>query len=322
VGRALTALGSVLFHEGKLIEGTKVLGEAVQIQSNAEVEQADLVESLTYLADCHQHLGHNSMASSLHRRILGLDRRIYGDRHPQVAEDLSNLAEAAAGLGKYHEAEQYDRQALEIEQAWYGQNHVETGVVEIGLGKTLVLGGKYAEGTHVLQQALSTVEPTVGNTHPFVSAAVQWLGVAAEKEHRLNEAEADFQRLAQITKAVYGNENGHQGVISLRFGEVRFARKQFGEAELLFRDAVKRFSIAFSPDSSLSAIARIHLGSTMVQEQRWREAEPELLAGYRIVTSDDNLAPDSALEARIGLVSVYEALRVPEKAKRFREELR
>src|ERR1035438_8746000 len=51
LGIALSALGSVLEHLTRYDEATKVLEEAVRLQSTPPAEPADLVESLTYLSD-------------------------------------------------------------------------------------------------------------------------------------------------------------------------------------------------------------------------------------------------------------------------------
>ncbi len=62
------------------------------------------------------------------RRILSLDRRIYGDRHPSVSQDLSNLAQVQEQLGFYTDAEKNERTSLDIVRAWYGNDHIEVAL--------------------------------------------------------------------------------------------------------------------------------------------------------------------------------------------------
>jgi tetratricopeptide (TPR) repeat protein len=110
LGNALSSLGSVLEHRGAYEETIRVLGDAIRIQSAPTAAPADLAESLTYLANTHKFLGHDALAESLDRRVLRLDRQIYGDRHPSVSQDLSNLAQVQEQMGLYAEAERNERQ--------------------------------------------------------------------------------------------------------------------------------------------------------------------------------------------------------------------
>jgi len=169
LGNALSSLGSVLEKRGAFIEAIQVLGEAIRIQSAPAAPKRDLVESLTYLANAHLHLGHDSVAEPLHQRVLNLDREIYGDHHPSVSEDLLNLGEVQKQIGLYAEAEQNERRGIQIVQAWYGKDHFEVALDSEALAETLVYEHKYDEAAHLLQEALGTQERVVGKVHPYVA---------------------------------------------------------------------------------------------------------------------------------------------------------
>jgi eukaryotic-like serine/threonine-protein kinase len=321
VAKALTNLGAVFLHAGKLNEGVKVLEAAVQILSKSPADQADLIEALTQLANCHNHLGQNVAADALFVRILSLDRPMYGDHHPHIAEDLSNLSQSREGLGKFADAERFERESIEIEQNWYGRAHIETALQLEALGKTLIREGRYNEGAAYLREALPIQERNVGKVHPFVELAVQWLGVAALKKGNLDDAESYFQRAAEITHSVYGDGNAHQGAVIACSGEVAAARNDSAKAEVLFRRAIGLLSTPEAPNPALAAKARIDLADVLIREHRYSEAEPELLAGYEVVTSEDRNMPDSAADARRDLAIVYKALNKPAQAERFDTEL-
>lgn len=321
LGIALSALGTVLEHRGRYDESIKVLQEAVGLQSTPPAEKADLVETLTYLSNSEKLAGHDVAAEPLNKRILALDRQIYGDNHPSISEDLSNLGQVEEGLGRYSEAESDERQALGIVQDWYGKDHMETALDAEALAKTLVYEHKYDEAAKLLRDALVTQERSVGKNHPFVALAWNWLGVIALRQGRLDEAEADFRHMADIYRSVYGEKEGHAGVALSRFGELCMARKQYPQAEHLFRQSVQIFSEMLSPDSFKTGVARTELGGALLGEQRYPEAEAELLAGYKIVTSEGHGSTQEAMDARRDLVALYEALNQPDNAARFRVEL-
>jgi len=309
VAKALTNLGAAYFHAGNLTDGVKVLQRAVEILSKNFADQADLIEALTQLANCENHLGHNVAADALFVRILSLDRPIYGDHHPHVAEDLSNLSQSREGLGKFADAERFEREALQIEDSWYGRDHIETALQLEALGKTLIREHRYDEGAAYLREALAIQEWHVGKVHPFVEVAVQWLGIAAMKKGNFDEADSYFRRAAEIMHAIFGDGNAHQGTVVACFGELAAARNDYPKAETLFREAIRLLSLPEAPRVAQAAKARIGLGDVLVHEHRYAEAEPELLAGYKVVTSKDSNMPDSAADARRDLAIVYKALK-------------
>lgn len=179
----------------------------------------------------------------------------------------------------------------------------------------------YGDNDPSVSEDLSNLGLNVGNMHPFVALAWNLLGVVALKQGRLDEAEADFGKIAQIYRSVYGDKNFHSAVALSRFGELAMARKQYSQAEKLFQQSVQIFSGTLSPDNFKTGVARVELGGALLREERYPEAEAQLLAGYKIVTSEDHSATEEAMDARRDLVALYDALNQPEKAAKFRAEL-
>ena len=88
-------------------------------------------------------------------------------------------------------------------------------------------------------------------------------------------------------------------------------------AESILREVVERYA-KISPDHLNTGLARIKLGRTLLQQQRYREAEAQILAGYEIAMKQTNPSVVWLQDARKDLVTIYEALNEPEKAARFR----
>jgi hypothetical protein len=65
---------------------------------------------------------------------------------------------------------------------------------------------------------------------------------------------------------------------------------------------------------------RSQLGRALVRELRFKDAEAHILAGYAILTRQANPSVSYLQKAREDLVSVYDALHQPEKAKALRAE--
>jgi eukaryotic-like serine/threonine-protein kinase len=107
--RATHALGEILEDQGAYAKAIPVLEEAVRLQSGPAGVRADLAASLTELANCHFYTGDYATSDSINRRVLEMDRQLYGERHPHVADDLINLGANQYEWGHYPEAEQFYR---------------------------------------------------------------------------------------------------------------------------------------------------------------------------------------------------------------------
>src|SRR5881409_1693445 len=83
--RATHALGEILEDQGAYAKAIPVLEEAVRLQSGPGGVRADLAASLTELANCHFYTGDYATSDSINRRVLEMDRQLYGERHPHVA---------------------------------------------------------------------------------------------------------------------------------------------------------------------------------------------------------------------------------------------
>ncbi len=314
LGNALCTLGSVLVHRGSYTEAIRVLKEAVRILSKDGAEEGDLVEGMTYLANAHYHLGQDAIAESLDRRILAIDRRLYGARNPSVSEDLSNLGLIEDERGLYPEAERDHRQALSISENWYGKDHYEAALVAEALAATLVHERKFEEAGKLLRQSLKTEEQAVGKNHPFVAWALNLLGIIALNQGNLPEAEADFNRMASIYETVYDPTDKHAAWAQSRFAELYLAKNDLPRSEQSFRKAIQIFTKALGADNVQTGTARIQLGQVLAQERRYSEAETELLTGYQIVKRDSAPSLEARQNARKSLASVYGALNKPKQA--------
>ncbi|MBZ5552782.1 MAG: serine/threonine-protein kinase [Acidobacteriia bacterium] len=321
VGRATATLGRVLEDRGRYPQAIEVLEQAVRMQSQEGNAPSDLAETLTELANSHFYAGHYQTSESLNRRVMAMDRQLYGERHPHVADDLINLGAIQFDLGHYKEAEQYDRQALDIVRSFYGEDHPETASTLTLLGRALVAQGRDGDAAAILEQALAVQEHVYGKIHPRVASALNELGNAAKQLGNLDEAEADFKRAAEIYRSVYGGKHYYIGIAVANLAGVYVERKQYPKAEALFREALGIYSQSLSPDHLNVGIGRVRLGHVLVLEHRYSEAEGESRAGYEILMKQSSSPAKWLRMAREDLAEEYGALKQPEKAREFSTEL-
>jgi eukaryotic-like serine/threonine-protein kinase len=224
-------------------------------------------------------------------------------------------------LGYYSEAERFDREALDISESYYGKDHPKTAANLTALSESLTYENQYAEAAAVLQQALAIQERVYGPAQPSVAETLNEMGNVASMRNQLDEAEARFRRAADIYRGVYGDHHYLVAIALSNLAGIYMDKKDYPRAEQLFRDVVRRLSETLPADNVNTGIAHIKLGRTLLREKRYKDAEPETLAGYEILVKHSRPSTSFVRAARKDLVADYEALKEPKQAARFRAEL-
>jgi serine/threonine-protein kinase len=321
VARSISALGRVLENAGRYPEAIKELEEAVRLQSNRPGQEADLSASLTELANCYFYTSRYAEADALNQRVLAIDRRLYGPRHPHVADDLINLGAVQFEGGHYAEAERWDRQALEIMAAWYGPGHPETASAQTMLARALLKLDRRDEARPLLEAALTTQERVYGPIHPRVASTLNELGLIARDQGRLDEAAADFRRMAEIYDQVHHGKHYLVGVALSNLADVEQRRGNSQRAQELFQRVLAVYRDVLPEDHPLQGIARVRFGHALLAAGQPAEAESQSRAGYDLLVKRKNPPAVWLTMARQDLAAAYRALGRNGDADRFQAEL-
>ena len=313
LAKAISQLGMVLEDQGKYTAAIPILQQAVDLQSAPGGIEGDLSASLTELANCHFYSGHLDLANTLNQRVLSIDRRLYGERNPQLADDLINLGAVQQEWGRYAEAERYDREALEIERSFYGNTHPETASAMTLLGRALVPQGKASEAVSLLQSALAIEEKTYGPIHPRVASTLNDLGHAAQKAGNLDEARKDFQRMAGIYRSVYNGKHYYIGIALANLGGVDMQQKQYPAAEQHYREALAMYAQTLPPTHKNAGMTHCQLGRVLLREGHYEQAAQESTTGYQILKQLPNPPNDQLQSTRLDLQQEYTTLHQPQQ---------
>jgi serine/threonine-protein kinase len=121
---------------------------------------------------------------------------------------------------------------------------------------------------------------------------------------------------------VYNNHHYLIGIALSNLAGVYVGRKEYARAEQLYQDAIQMFSDTLPVGHLNIGIAQIKLGRALVRQSRFGEAEGPLLSGYAILSKQANPSSIHLQNARQDLVSVYDALKQPDKAQTFQASAR
>jgi serine/threonine protein kinase/tetratricopeptide (TPR) repeat protein len=317
IAKGTLALGKVLAGRGDYNQSIQLLNEVVRLRSTPTTAPIDLAAALTELANAHFYAGQYDDSDALNRRSLAIYSQLYGEHHPLVANALINLGSSQFDRGNYAEAERLERKALAITEAWYGKVHPETASTQTILGRALMFQGHYDEAVELFERTLAIQERIYGPVHPRVASALNELGGAALRRGNFDEAIARFSRMAEIYRALYHDKHYLIGLALSNLASVYIEKKDYARAEQLFHEVIRRYSETLPSNHIFMGIAHIKLGRTLAREHRYADAEPESLAGYEIVSKQANPSVSWLKSARQDLITEYEALHQPEKAKRF-----
>jgi tetratricopeptide (TPR) repeat protein len=321
VASGRSALGRIFVQNGNYDKAVPVLDPIVRHPPEGVEGQIVLAETLTALALAKQNTGHYKEADSLNQQALELDRRLHGSSHPRVAIDLANLGTTKVTLGQFTEAEKLYREAAGIFEAWYGADHPQTAQIKSFVALVVMRSGKDKEAEKLLRDVLPTQERASGGApNPAIAFTHNTLGKLAENRGDLATAEVEYARCVEINEQFYGQEQYNTAVAISNLADVLVRERKYRRAEQTIRPAVEALTAHPLPGNPTVGVAQLTLGESLLGQRRYREAEGPVLAAYGILVSQPSYA-DRLKAARKDLVDVYESLKTPEKAARFRSEL-
>jgi len=321
VARAVSALGRILENAGRYPDAIRELEEAVRLQTGRPGLEGDLSASLTELANCHFYVGQYAEADALNQKVLALDRRLYGPRHPHIADDLINLGAVQFEGGHYAEAERWNREALEIMTAWYGPDHPETASAQTILARSLLRLERRDEARVLLTSALATQERVYGPVHPRVASTLNELGIVARDQGRLADASANFQRMADIYDQVHHGKHYLIGVALSNLADVEQRRGNSAHAQELFRRVLTVYRDALPADHPLQGVGRVRFGHALLAAGQAADAEAQSRAGYELLIKRKDPQAVWLDMARQDLATAYRTLGRTADADRFQAEL-
>jgi eukaryotic-like serine/threonine-protein kinase len=318
---ALASLGKVLRERGKYEEAVPPLEEAVAVYSAASESTVELAATLTALASTHFYAGRLDRSDEINRRVLDMDRTLYGNAHPNVADDLINLGASQTSRGNHAAAGRYYREALDILEPWYGKDHPETASAMTILAQSLSPQGEHEAAAALLRSALATQERVYGKSHPRVAFVVNELGLVATRRKDYDEAESALTRALKIYSEIYKGQHPRVGIAMANVASVYLAREEYDRAAGLFDEAIALYAKLLPADHVNIGIARSKLGRTRLRQRRHQEADVELTAAYEILTRQQSPASAWLRNVREDLAAACDALGQSERAAKYRLEL-
>ena len=332
VAFALNNLADTLAAEGKLTEAEATIREALAMRRKLlGAEHPDVAFSLFNLANVLLRQDKLVEAEADHREALAMRRKLLGNDHLEVAASLNNLAAVLIAEEKLAEAETAQREALAIQRKALGAEHQDIAGSLVNLAYLLQQRGQLAQAETIQKEALAMRRKLLGNDHSDVAASLAGLADLSYEQHKLAEAEA-LQReelvmrrkwLAQASPPLPALVNNLVDTFA-RLTRTLLAAEKFAEPELLAREWLA-LGERDLPDDWQTFNARSFLGSALLGQRKFTEAEPLLVAGYEgMNTRYEKVPPEYKFRLRESLEALahlYETTGRPAQAAEWRSKL-
>ncbi len=235
-------------------------------------------------------LGRFDEAEAQIRRSLQLRRRLYGDRHAEIAESLNSLGEVRYDRGDLDGAERLYREAYTMRRELLGDNSAEVATSLDNLANVYHQRGQLEEAERMYREALSIRRRVLGPEHQDVASSLNNVAVVLHDQGRLDQAEELYRESLALARRVLGDEHPDVATGLNNLAALLDERGRPEEAEPLYREAIAMTRRLLGPRHPGVAVSLYNLGVLLEGRGEYAEAERLYQEGLDLVT--EQLGPE------------------------------
>ncbi len=203
LAKALGAQGLVLASQGRLDAALEHHERArVIIEGLSGPDSLELVDPLSNLAMVHKSAGEHAKAEAYDRQATQIIEDVLGVHHPLLARHLTNLGAVRAEAGELDDALALHERALAIYREMGLMQHPQVAHIRANLGLTLTQQDRHEDALVHCQAAIAIWEEALhgGAEHPWVSQALNCIGMAHRRQAQWGKAQRPLQRAVEILR--------------------------------------------------------------------------------------------------------------------------
>ena len=266
------------------------------------------------IGNSYRSLGQLDKAERQLLEALERRRRIYGERHLEVARSLNSLGLLRRDQGDPAEAERLFTTALDMRLELLGEDHLAVAMSHQNLGALALRQEDLKAAEMSFTRALDIRRAVLGEDHPDVAMCLFQLGTVAERRGDPAEAERRHRSALRIRRATQHGEHPDIARSLKALGRVLIKAGDPEGAEPLLREAVEIVERIVPEDHWRLAEVRSELGECLSAARRYEDAEPLLLSSLRTLETARGPRDPVTEAARRRVVRLYRASGRPESA--------
>jgi tetratricopeptide (TPR) repeat protein len=284
--------------------------------------------TLHHLAMAYRTLGKHAEAIALHEQVRDARVRSLGPDHPQTLIALNNLAWSYRDAGNGAKAIALYEQVRDARLRKLEADHQDAFITLNDLADVYALAGMLHRALPLYRRAARSVERRKF-VHPEAGQVVGNLCLCHEEMRQYGQAEVWRRKWLAFVQEKDGPESAaYAEGLTLLAGTLLLQKKP-AAAESILRESLAILRRK-QPDAQGTFHTQSLLGSALLGQQRYADAEPLLVRGYQGLSrsvpapGQKNYDPriwQRLLDALERLVQLYDAWGRPSEAARWRMEL-
>jgi serine/threonine protein kinase/Tfp pilus assembly protein PilF len=321
---SINNLGLFYAKRGNYSAAEPLLSEALDVERRILGEEhPNTLTGMSNLARLYGEQGKYAMAAALLEKVLEVRRRVLGEEHPSTLIAMNNLGITYGNQGQYTQAEALLSKVLEVRLRVLGEKHLSTLISMNSLGIIFRDEGEYPRAEALHMKALGIEREMLGEENAETLSTGYNLALLYLSEGRYGEAESLLVKVVDAQRRVLSPTDLATSKSLVALGEARLREQKYSEAETPLREAFRSYE-------KLNAGWRLHdsqslLGESLSGQEKYGEAEPLLLTGYRGLAEQQGTIPAESRsvieQAGARILRLYDAWHKPEKGAEWRRIL-
>jgi tetratricopeptide (TPR) repeat protein len=321
---ALNNQALTLQEMGKYAEAQALDTEVVETRRRVlGPEHPDTLAAMVNLGNVVADQGKRSEAKPLYEKALEAQRRVLGPEHLMTLRSINNLAIIYNEEGDFHHAQELFGEAYETERRTLGAEHSDTLISMANLASAYGWQEQYAMSESLFSQALETARKVFGPDNQLTLAIHANFAYTLQREGKYAAAESAIAGILERRRRVLGAEHFDTMDSTADLALAYVSQRKFTLAEPLARAALEWQKVQkVQPEEWPRYRAETLLGASLAGQNKFADAEPLLLSGYRGMSErKTEMGPQNWYHrdrARVWLVDLYQAWGKPDKAAEWR----
>lgn len=316
---SLNNLARALEPQGRYAEAEALYREALRIKRDQLGDNhPQIATSLNNLAVVVEEQGNFEEAEALKREVLDRRKRMLGDDHPDVSTALNNLGVLYSKTDDHDQAAAAFREVLARHERTIGSDHPYVAFTKGSLARSLVYLEQYEDALRHAETSLAMIRDHFGDDHPRTASAHSILGHVHERSANHKTADSLYKEALAWRETALGEEHPSTASTLHRIAANHRRSGDCSAALPLYRAALDVRTHHFGEDDVRTAQSATGVGTCLVEQEAYAEAEPLLRQAYDALERAAPAGSEILPRAAAALARLYENNDRPGRAEEYR----
>ena len=235
----LVNLAMIRQHKGRDQKAIDYLNEALPLTIDCKGENSyEAIEIYNMMAAAYTHLDSFAIGEQYYKKAIEIAKRIYGEKHPNVATLHNNIGTLYSNIGQYQEALDHHSEALDIHIGIMGEKNPDVADVYNNISTVFFSTKHYDKAKEYQEEALNLHRFFYGENSSAVANDYQNLAVIDNKIGQSDQALQLAQKAVDLFKEIYGEEHKKTAKAYLTLAGTYEYLKQYDTAITYFQKAI------------------------------------------------------------------------------------